>query len=1070
MRPIKLTISAIGPFAGEMPPICFEQFEDSGIFLISGDTGAGKTTIFDAICYALFGVTSGSYRDTKQLRSDYADAATESFVEFCFSHQGREYRIRRKPAYARKKLNGSGMTKPKPEEAVLEEKGEVPIEGLKKVNDAVEALLGINAQQFKQIAMIAQGEFRELLTASTGDRTKILRSIFMTEGYDRIGDLLKARVDQSSQAKAEHERSIIQHFHDVRAGEPSEELEALQKKSEESGNAWNLEEMLALIDRLTEQDRKQLEELDRELQTEGGKLDLAKKQLALAQSDNELLKSLAELKEEREKLLLERPAMEERERLLQKQKGAVYKVKPLWTRRNESAASCRKLEADIRNHEEKREAALRKKEAARVRAERAEAERPVLQEQELLFAKLQEEMPKYQERESLRRQIHDAQKKLHLVKEKQGSAEKEEQSLQLKVQELQVLMDERRGLPEEKIRLQHECEKMQKRAEELDDFLIRRVPEREKRKAKLGKLQAQYESCRKNFEHAESARAEAERTLEYSRAGMLAKLLTEGEPCPVCGSTSHPKPAVLPPHCISEEEYKTLQAGAEEKRKEKESALAKVEAEHAAFREAEQHLTGDLQRSLEDREPKAEAGAAEITAEEKTAGTEQLAEELLLQLPEARTAAHSACEELRRKIAGVSAGCAELAKAEAERRELDEQTLPALRKQKEQLAGQEAEYEKQLAGFRTALDGLKDLRHEQLQDAREEFALAEQRIAAMRQEAKEAAEEEKRSLESISALEAALAEQRKTLQTTAAETERLSSELTDLRTSCGFESEEELQSCFVTEAELAAGEKLLKDYEKAFDANKLKLEQTEEQTAGKKWTDLEELRESIAAKEAEHDQHRKAFHETESRIRSNTEKRSLMEKQKDALAKAEKELRLSTRLYKLVRGQTGNEKITLEQYIQASGFDNIIAAANKRLLPMTEMQYELSRKTSDGGKRTDTFLDLEVEDHYTGKRRAVGNLSGGESFKASLSLALGLSDTVSSEHGGIQMDALFIDEGFGTLDRKSIENAMDILQALSETDRLVGIISHREELAESIPQQIRVEKTRTGSRFFFETE
>ena len=169
-------------------------------------------------------------------------------------------------------------------------------------------------------------------------------------------------------------------------------------------------------------------------------------------------------------------------------------------------------------------------------------------------------------------------------------------------------------------------------------------------------------------------------------------------------------------------------------------------------------------------------------------------------------------------------------------------------------------------------------------------------------------------------------------------------------------------------------------------------------------------------------------------------------------------------MYKLVKGNTGNGKITLEQYIQAAGFDGIIAAANRRLLPMSDGQYELYRQEDSVGKKSNTFLDLEVLDNYTGHRRPVGNLSGGESFKASLSLALGLSDTVSTNLGGVQMDAIFIDEGFGTLDKKSIDSAMDILINLSGANKIVGVISHREELIENIPQQIRVKKTKDGSQ------
>ena len=208
----------------------------------------------------------------------------------------------------------------------------------------------------------------------------------------------------------------------------------------------------------------------------------------------------------------------------------------------------------------------------------------------------------------------------------------------------------------------------------------------------------------------------------------------------------------------------------------------------------------------------------------------------------------------------------------------------------------------------------------------------------------------------------------------------------------------------------------------------------------------------------------------ENRININSEKLKNINGRRAEYEKADKDLSISTRLYNLVTGNTGNGKITLEQYIQVTGFDGIIAAANKRLLPMSDGQYELYRQENTLGKKSSTFLDLEVLDNYTGHKRPVGNLSGGESFKASLSLALGLSDTVSSSIGGIQMEALFIDEGFGTLDRKSIEGAMETLINLSESNKLVGIISHREELMENIPQQIKVEKKKDGSHIRIVTD
>lgn len=233
---------------------------------------------------------------------------------------------------------------------------------------------------------------------------------------------------------------------------------------------------------------------------------------------------------------------------------------------------------------------------------------------------------------------------------------------------------------------------------------------------------------------------------------------------------------------------------------------------------------------------------------------------------------------------------------------------------------------------------------------------------------------------------------------------------------------------------------------------------------GKKVIDIEGLKAVCNEQNTNVDLIRKNCNNNENRISTNEEKQKSILSRREELEKARKENAICQRLYNLVRGTTGNGKITLEQYIQAAGFDGIIAAANRRLLPMSDGQYELYRQEDSLGKKSNNFLDLEVLDNYTGHRRPVGNLSGGESFKTSLSLALGLSDTVSSNLGGVQMDALFVDEGFGTLDRKSIDSAMEILMNLTGSNKLVGILSHREELMENIPQQIKVRKTKDGSQ------
>ncbi|MDE6516970.1 MAG: SMC family ATPase, partial [Acetatifactor sp.] len=338
MKPIKLIISAIGPYAGELPEIDFNAFEEKGLFLISGDTGAGKTTIFDAMCFALYGTTSGTYRDTKNLRSEYARDSAQSYVDFYFSHQGREFHVWRQPSYERQKQRGSGVIVEK-EKAILYEEGQAPIEGLTQVNNAVKELLHIDEKQFKQIVMIAQGEFWDLLNAKTDQRTELLRTIFLTNGYKNIEYKLKDRMDASYNIKVSAEKSIIQHFEDVSANEEDEllvELEDIKSRAGRSGSAWNLDEILDVMERLILSDKERLKCIKAELRKAEAELKKNNDELAQARTNNSFI-------EKRDKLETEKAELEKRKAeidgiilLLDKQKKATRNVNPsyvAWTKK-----------------------------------------------------------------------------------------------------------------------------------------------------------------------------------------------------------------------------------------------------------------------------------------------------------------------------------------------------------------------------------------------------------------------------------------------------------------------------------------------------------------------------------------------------------------------------------------------------------------------------------------------------------------------------------------------------------------------------------------------------------------
>ena len=423
-----------------------------------------------------------------------------------------------------------------------------------------------------------------------------------------------------------------------------------------------------------------------------------------------------------------------------------------------------------------------------------------------------------------------------------------------------------------------------------------------------------------------------------------------------------------------------------------------------------------------------------------------------------------------RKIKSLEKECQVLVQAEQELEQCRGMRLDEIREMRKNLTEKKQKKEQQITECRVLSEALGTLSYECWEYAEQEGKQAEVQAEIMEQTFK-TSEKQKQVLErEITSIRSVLEMLEDGRQTQNREETELGNRLQEIMQSSVFASEEEMCGYAVSEEKIAREEQQINDYRLRVRTNEVQLEQAQKEAEGKEYIDAEKLQREVCVQEANREELYRKENEIVFRIKNNQEKKKNIESRRAELEQAKKEYLVCTRLYQLVRGQTGNGKITLEQYVQAAGFDRIILAANKRLLPMSDGQYELYRQQDNAGRRSNTFLDLEVLDHYTGHRRPVGNLSGGESFKASLSLALGLSDSISSSLGGIQMDALFVDEGFGTLDRKSMENAMEILTHLSEKNKLVGIISHREELVENIPQQIRVKKTREGSRIEVESE
>lgn len=1058
MKPIKLIISAFGPYAATMPEISFEQFEDKGLFLISGDTGAGKTTIFDAISFALYGTTSGSYRDTQNLRSEYARDDVESYVDFYFSHQGSNYHIKRNPSYQRKKLRGEGYATVK-EQAVLYKDGEPLVEGLTRVNGAVRDLLKIDDKQFKQIAMIAQGEFWALLNAKTDQRTEILRTIFMTDGYKNIEFKLKDRLDSVRAGLTEGKRSILQHFNDVAASEEDEnftELQELKSRAEKADSVWNLDEILQIIDRIIDSDNERAANIKEQLQKAEAVLNGNKTALATAETNNQFIRRVGQLEQERAKLKEQEPRINELNALLERQKAATHGVYPAyeaWTKKHKEVSYTEKLIfAKKTEQEQAQKIAVQ---AAKKMAE-AEKSKPELEKLTISANKLKEDEPKYKKRDEVTQGRSALEKQLEQLDKEEAALNEADNALKTKISQLKERVADLKDSPSELLKIQQRGKELSDLDSAIKDILENQLGERARRQRDLEAKQKAYAKSFEEYEKANAARMEAERILDGCRAGILAKGLEEGKKCPVCGSTHHPELAALPKESISEDEFESLKKQEEKLQSKKSKASTDAETAKISLTEYENQMRGALLACLENEElgGKPEGKELDELISDIREGYSHLKDEIQLNSQQQKA--------LVEKCKLLSQSEKDLEKATGH----DSEELTAKR---EKVLSDKQKTEAGLAGAMATLAGLEELSFADWKLASVELDNTLKRISDLNQLLGSVTREREAADKGVTAIAAELKTLSESLESQKTADNSLKEALDKKMAENRFKDISAMNELVVSEDELSSGEKEINGYKQAVATNETQLTQAKADAKGKEIVDVAALQELCQQQQLAVDSIRKQENAVSNRLGTNLDKRESIISRRDELERVQNEYGICDRLYKLVRGTTGNGKITLEQYIQAAGFDGIIAAANRRLIPMSDGQFELYRQEDTLGKKSNNFLDLEVLDNSTGHRRPVGNLSGGESFKASMSLALGLSDTVSSNLGGIQMDALFIDEGFGTLDRKSIESAMDILVNLSGTNKLVGVISHREELVENIPQQIHVAKTKTGSEITIDT-
>lgn len=1084
MRPIELTISAFGPYAG-IETVRFDELGNSGLYLVCGDTGAGKTTIFDAISFALYGRASGGDRETKTLRSDFASPNAETYVELTFSYRSKTYKVWRQPAYMRPKKRGEGYTPVKPDARLefLDEREKKPVTKVTDVDAAIQDLLGIDRDQFGQIVMIAQGDFRRLLSANTEQRRTIFRKLFGTQQLERFEAELERRKkelknegDRIKQATAIHAGSIKFLPGDNRATLLQEKLrddtltldwlvEMLEELNAEHAQAYG--QATAKRDELKSETAELSLKLDRAGQRARIESELQTKEHALAERQaerpalEEHLREQAKTEPERQRLTDE--AAQERETL------KAYDEHDLALRAFHQAVALHQKNKDAQDAAQ--DTLTQKKtelEAAQAATERltgadaaaAEAAAKVREAQKTC-SEAQQCMDKHAQVDSHRAAMQQNRVLAAKAAQEKEAAERQVQGAQDAIQRLQTAVQQLENAPahiEQAKATLERTHQAKNQAEESRSALESAIKESQAAENAAKAMQISYTQAQQSADKATAAWAQANKAFLDEQAGILAGKLELHTPCPVCGSLEHPHPATMAEHAPSQEDVEELYRIQSLKHQESNRASQEASQANAVAREKNEQAERLIQQW----------GTLEAIGK-RLASTQQEEIEALDALDAAQKDANK-----------LQAAKDSLLKAEEIRKKAEARANSHAERMNMLLTEAQVEEGKAESILNTLQEQDADKARAKLDHAKDELALAAKSLKHARAEQAafaQAKETSQRLADECDAAQKALEQAASAAMDAFADAQSKKAQADALAKQLKRENKAQAEA-FIQER-TAAAQALTAAYETArakLDANTAAVAEARSacDTLKQQLASLDQV--GLSDLQAQHAQATKKLAESEelaSILRTYVESNESAYNEVKKLASAHADTaRFYGEMESLANTASGTLKskarISFEIYVQSLYFDRVLEAANRRLLAMTNNRYELVRRIETTSMKGKTGLDMDVMDHYTGKSRDASSLSGGESFKASLALALGLSDTAQAHAGGIQLDTMFVDEGFGSLDQESLQLAIKALTELSGGNKLVGIISHVEELKESIDRKIVVKRGREGSSLHIE--
>lgn len=998
MMPISLTLSAFGPYPDTIT-IDFESFQEDGLFLITGPTGSGKTMIFDAMIFALYGKTSGQIRQTDSLRCDHALNEIPTFVEFSFSLHQQNYTIKRNPKYYLE-----GKKTPKQPSALLTLPDGKMVEGIKEVNQKMISLLGVDDQQFKQICMIAQGEFTKLIMASSDEREKVLRELFHSETYQKLEEKLKVHL------------KTYQDKYDLLLNKRKDLMQELQVEDHQ--------EYLSKQTKLIASQQKEYDDLKKDL-------DQKKQQLQLYRLQNQRLIQLKDLKQQFQDLKKQENDYQKLNKTVDTLKKAqetnyLYisyikqqkKLQTLKLNQEDFLKQLKKLEKD---YQEKKVQA----DSLDYKQQTKEKLQNQIQETKQLINQIYQYQNDYQNLQTLKQQYRMLDEEHKLFLKKKEKFENGLQRDQERIQSEQQVQSKYELIKQQYVRLNEQKVKVHQLSDYYDQIL--------KLNENKSDLQEEYTVVEKQVDHEKMQYNKMEKLYFRKQAGIFALQLKEDQPCPICGSLHHPHPAQIEKEDITKE---------------------KLDQQAKKVKQQEHRLQDILQKILLSNQKK------EMLVKQ----TKQLSSELNIQEEISKEIFIKELDHLSKNEKRMKKEYLELQdelkyiqklkKSVAlslkdmstyESKELKQaQSLENIQVQIHQLSGKLDDSLRQYE-----IGGV----NKNYQQVQKEYRQLSLEIETIQQDYEKVKNKYLEIKTKISSLNQQIIQE-----------QEIYDELDNKYHTAldAFINEEEFLNLKTQINQISILEKKYQDYLISLKSLNEQIISLENEVKDSTYVDLSSLSETI--KEVNQQLREKNDDLEKLKIDYSLKEKMIKDIQKinQQLEKDEDTYQRYLDLYNLASGKN-NARVSIERYVLATYFENMLVYANVIMKQLSQGRYQLLRKDDAGKGRSQQGLELDVFDQESGNIRSIKTLSGGESFKAALSLALGLSRMVQDYAGGIELNTLFIDEGFGSLDSQSLDQAMNCLMELHHENKLIGIISHVSDLKDRIERQLVVERKQKQS-------